>query len=329
MELAGKTALITGVSGQDGSYLAEYLIDQGVAVTGIVRTATTTTVYKNIEKMKNKDKLQLFFGDLASSDNICNLIRETRPNFLFNLAAQSHVGVSFDDPETTTRVNAVGYLKLLEAVRKHSPETRVYQASTSEMFGGFDGPANEETPFRPRSPYGAAKLASHWNGVIYRDGYNLFICNGILFNHESIPKNSPVIIKDGNAIDIVPIEDLFRTDSHKYEGILDKYVGKLVWNGDEWTKIVGGSCYLEKGKRMKLVQTRESSYEATNDHISFKEDESEIKTAEWQLGNMVYRTVYPPPSFNLVSDLSLAKFIGFVVGDGYISREGRIRLQNQ
>lgn len=185
MELAGKTAVVTGVSGQDGSYLAEYLIDQGVNVIGIVRTATTTTVYKNIEKMHNKEKLQLFFGDMASTDNICNLIREVQPTFLFNLAAQSHVGVSFDDPETTTRVNAVGYLKLLEAVRRHSPLTRVYQASTSEMFGGYDGPANEETPFRPRSPYGAAKLAAHWDGIIYRDSYNLFVCNGILGNHES------------------------------------------------------------------------------------------------------------------------------------------------
>lgn len=182
--LSGTKAIVTGVSGQDGSYLVDHLITAGAEVIGIVRGPTGNT-YTNIEKMIHKDKMQIFYGDMASPEGICNLISETKPTFFFNLAAQSHVGVSFEYPEITTAINFQGYLKILEAVRRFSPLTRIYQASTSEMFGGYAGPANEKTPFRPRSPYGVAKLASHWAGVNYRESYGLHISNGILFNHES------------------------------------------------------------------------------------------------------------------------------------------------
>ncbi len=186
-----KKALITGITGQDGSYLTEFLLEKGYEVHGIIRRASTFNTKRvdylfEDEKIGNKT-LFLHHGDLTDSSNLNRLIEKIQPDEIYNLAAQSHVQVSFEVPEYTAETDAIGTLRILDAIRESGIKCKFYQASTSELFGGLPGtaPQSETTPFYPKSPYGAAKLYAYWITVNYREAYNLFACNGILFNHES------------------------------------------------------------------------------------------------------------------------------------------------
>lgn len=182
-------ALITGITGQDGSYMAELLLSKGYEVHGIIRRASTFNTHRldhvYTDPHKPGARLFLYFGDLSSGEQLSNLIYNVEPNEIYHLGAQSHVRVSFDMPEYTGDATALGTVRMLEAIRRSGIKTRFYQASSSEMFGSALPPQNEDTPFRPRSPYGAAKLYSYWMAVNYREGYGIFASNGILFNHES------------------------------------------------------------------------------------------------------------------------------------------------
>ncbi len=187
-----KTALITGITGQDGAYLAEFLLAKGYSVHGIKRRASsfnTDRIDHLYQDPHEKNvRLRLHYGDLTDSTNLIRIIQEVQPDEIYNLAAQSHVAVSFETPEYTANSDAVGTLRVLEAIRILGLEkkTRFYQASTSEMFGKVQEiPQRETTPFYPRSPYGAAKVYAYWITVNYREAYGLYACNGILFNHES------------------------------------------------------------------------------------------------------------------------------------------------
>jgi GDPmannose 4,6-dehydratase len=186
-------ALITGITGQDGSYLAELLLSEGYEVHGIVRRCSTfnTTRIDHIYVDAHEPDARLFLhaGDMSDGTGLRHILEKVQPDEVYNLAAQSHVRISFEQPEYTADVTATGVLRLLDAIRdycKHSGRTvRFYQAGSSEMFGAAPPPQDERTPFHPRSPYAVSKVAAHWYAVNYREGYNLFICNGILFNHES------------------------------------------------------------------------------------------------------------------------------------------------
>ena len=185
-----KTALITGITGQDGSYLAELLINKGYEVHGIIRRTSqvNTQLIKNLINNKSKKELTLHYGDLTDSLNILRIIKEVEPDEIYNLGAQSHVKVSFESPEYTAQTDALGALRILEAVRILDlvDKTKIYQASTSELYGLVqESPQSESTPFYPRSPYGVAKLYAYWITINYRESYGMFACNGILFNHES------------------------------------------------------------------------------------------------------------------------------------------------
>ena len=186
----GKSALITGITGQDGSYLAELLIDKGYDVHGVIRR-TSMFNRQRIEEARaraiaSNRVYDLHYGDMGDSSSLNRIIAMTRPDEIYNLAAQSHVQVSFDSPEFTADVDATGVLRLLEAVRSNRLETRVYQASTSELYGLVqETPQSERTPFYPRSPYGVAKLYAFWIVKNYREAYGMHASNGILFNHES------------------------------------------------------------------------------------------------------------------------------------------------
>jgi GDPmannose 4,6-dehydratase len=187
-----KTALITGVTGQDGAYLTELLLQKGYSVHGVKRRASsfnTDRIDHLYQDPHETDvRLKLHYGDLTDSTNLIRIIQEVQPDEIYNLAAQSHVAVSFETPEYTANSDAVGTLRVLEAIRilRLEKKTRFYQASTSEMFGKVQEiPQRETTPFYPRSPYGAAKVYAHWITVNYREAYGLFACSGILFNHES------------------------------------------------------------------------------------------------------------------------------------------------
>ena len=185
-----RVALITGITGQDGSYLTELLLDKGYEVHGIIRrhsTPCTDRIDHLLEDRQYKDRLFLHYGDLTDTSCLSNIINTYKPDEVYNLAAQSHVGISFEVPEYTADVTGVGTIRILEAIHQSGLNCKYYQASTSELFGGLPetAPQSEATPFYPKSPYGAAKLYSYWITVNYRESYNLFACNGILFNHES------------------------------------------------------------------------------------------------------------------------------------------------
>ncbi len=187
-----RVALITGITGQDGSFLAELLLAKGYIVHGIVRRASTFNTERldaiYADPHERGTRLYLHYGDLADGASLRKILEHTKPSEIYNLAAQSHVRVSFDQAQYTADVVGTGTLRLLEAMREYASagrDVRFYQAGSSEMFGASAPPQNEDTPFYPRSPYAVAKVAAHWFAKNYREGYKLFICNGILFNHES------------------------------------------------------------------------------------------------------------------------------------------------
>ncbi|SDR71923.1 GDP-mannose 4,6-dehydratase [Agrococcus carbonis] len=186
---AGRVALITGITGQDGSYLAELLLDKGYTVHGLIRRASTfnTSRIDHLYRDPHDEEARLFlhYADLSDGSRLVTLIERVRPDEIYHLAAQSHVRVSFDEPEFTGDVTGIGTTRILEAIRESGLPTRFYQASSSEMFGATPPPQSETTPFYPRSPYGAAKLYAYWMTRNYREAYDMYAVNGILFNHES------------------------------------------------------------------------------------------------------------------------------------------------
>ena len=190
-----KKVIVTGINGQDGAYLSKFLIDKGYEVYGALRRSSERSSFRN--KLIDTDKYIKYIDfELSEYSQIQNTIRDIKPDLFFNLAAMSFVGTSFDQPLYTHEVNALGAIRILEAIRQFSPETRFYQASTSEMFGLVqEVPQNEKTPFYPRSPYGVAKLSAHWQVINYRESFNLFATNGILFNHESPLRGDEFVTK--------------------------------------------------------------------------------------------------------------------------------------
>lgn len=195
-----KTALITGITGQDGSYLAELLLSKGYHVHGLIRRASTFNTHRIDHLYRdphngNDVKLRLHYGDVTSTGSLLDIIYNIRPDEIYHLAAQSHVRVSFDLPEYTGDVTGLGTIRILESIRKSGVKARFYQASSSEMFGAASPPQNELTAFEPCSPYAAAKVYAYWVTRNYRQGYNMFACNGILFNHESVRRGETFVTR--------------------------------------------------------------------------------------------------------------------------------------
>ena len=217
-----KTALIIGITGQDGSYLAELLLSKGYEVHGLIRRASTFNTARIDHLYQDQHegdvRLKLHYGDLSDGSRLVSLIGELQPQEVYNLGAQSHVRVSFDEPEYTGDVTGLGTTRVLEAVRLASPNSRFYQASSSEMFGATPPPQNEQTPFYPRSPYGAAKVYSYWMTRNYREAYGMFAVNGILFNHES-PRRGETFVTRKITRAVARIEA--GTQSKLYLGNLD------------------------------------------------------------------------------------------------------------
>jgi len=181
-----KKALITGITGQDGSYLAEFLLEKGYEVHGLIRRSSTDNMERIRHLLDEPKKFTLHYSDMTDANSLIRLLYKIEPDEVYNLAAQSHVKVSFDIPKYTADVNAIGTLMLLDSIREVNPKIKFYQASSSELFGKVrETPQNENTPFYPRSPYAVSKLYAYWITVNYRESYQLFACNGILFNHES------------------------------------------------------------------------------------------------------------------------------------------------
>ena len=192
-----KKAFLTGITGQDGSYLAELLLEKGYEVHAIIRRSSVFTTHRIDHIYDKNERLFIYHGDLMVSSNNHRLLMNIKPDEVYNLGAQSHVAVSFEVPEYTADVDGLGVIRLLDAVCDLGPKCKYYQASSSRMFGGIPGtePQNEATPFYPKSPYGAAKVYAYWVTVNYREAYNLFACNGILFNHESPRRGETFVSK--------------------------------------------------------------------------------------------------------------------------------------
>src|SRR6184192_3655172 len=259
-----KVALISGITGQDGAYLAELLLEKGYVVHGIKRRASLLNTDRIDHLYQDPHDtnvhLVLHYGDLTDATNLIRIIQQVKPDEIYNLAAQSHVAVSFETPEYTANADGLGTLRMLEAIRLLGlkERTRFYQASTSEMFGKVqEVPQRETTPFYPRSPYGAAKLYAHWVSVNYRESYGMFACNGILFNHESPRRGETFVTRK-----------ITRAVSHIKAGLQDKlYLGNLDAKRD-WGY---AREYVEAMWRM-LQQDKPDDYVvATNETHSIRE----------------------------------------------------------
>src|ERR1700733_7223993 len=224
-------ALITGITGQDGSYLAEFLLDQGYEVHGMVRRASTER-FERIEHLR--DRITLHQADLLDQRSLVDALRAARPSEVYNLAAMSFVAVSWIQPTLTAEFTGVGVTRMLEAVREACPEARFYQASSSEMFGKVrEVPQTESTPFYPRSPYGVAKVYGHHITVNYRESYGLHASSGILFNHECVSARTPLIVRRNGVVAVLTAADLMplrrkgqSTQTHLPEGLVE------VWDGE-------------------------------------------------------------------------------------------------
>src|SRR3989454_5246688 len=224
------TGLITGITGQDGSYLAELLLEKGYRVVGMVRRAST----ENFERVAHlRDRIELRQADLVDQLSLIDLLRAVQPDEIYNLAAQSFVPTSWQQPVLTAEFDAVGVTRLLEAVRLVAPGARVYQASSSEMFGQVrETPQRETTPFYPRSPYGVAKAYGHFITVNYRESYGLYACSGVLFNHESVSSQNPLIVRSEGMVDVTTPGDLVPVRDKGPSVQTFTPEGVEIWDGD-------------------------------------------------------------------------------------------------
>ena len=251
-----KISLITGISGMDGSYLAEFLLEKNYIVHGIIRRSSSINT-KRLNNIYGHPNLKLHYGDLSDTSVICKVINEIEPDEIYNLGAMSHVSVSFEIPEYTTDIDAVGTLRILECIKNNKKKIKFYQASTSELYGGvYDKPQNEDTPFHPRSPYAVAKQYAYWITKNYRESYNMFAVNGILFNHTSprrgetfveqkIVKGAVAILK--NKQDVLKLGNIYsyRDYGHSKDYINAMWI-MLQHNVPEDFVIATGKKYLIK-----------------------------------------------------------------------------------
>lgn len=332
-----RKALISGITGQDGSYLAEYLLSLGYEVHGIVRKHSHAGGTANIDHIK--EQLTLHTGSLASFDSIVSILSRVQPDEIYNLAAQSHVATSYDIPLDTADMNYIGVLRFLEAVRIVCPTARLYQASTSEMFGKAPAPQGEDTPFAPTSTYACAKIAAYYNVIHHRNAFGLFAAQGILFNHETIAGFEPVIFREGvGEIDIKPISEVVRNhsgvslDESKdcyQEGFVTKDL--YLWDAGGWTKVKFASGYPHKketeNKNPRYIVSKNASYMGTGSHPCIMQDLSEKAFSNITIGDQVNLIEYPIIESTSDSSLEEAELLGLLVGDGSIT-ENNVKFTN-
>lgn len=317
---------ITGITGQTGSYLAEQCLDEGHEVYGLVRRSSTFGT-ERIDHIYNHPKLQLVYGDMADYSSLLSFVGDVKPDRFFNMAAQSHVRVSFDIPEYTFDVTGTGVLRALEAIRKASPETKFLQASTSEMFGSSPPPQSETTPFHPRSPYGAAKVGAYWLVVNYREAYNLHTTNSISFNHECIGYNTPLLVKRNGVISVVRPADLVslrKKGSNIQNFELD---GVDVWDGTHWTAIKAITATKYKGefeKKLLTVSARGGVVNVTAHHNMLDSDFNQVKAGCLKSGDKLALIDKMPIGTGWATQSKeFYEFFGLMTADGWISQDGR------
>lgn len=327
-----KRALITGITGMDGSLLADYLLTKDYEVFGIIRRVSTPNL-GNIQHLLDNPLVHLYSGDLTDLVSLVEVCNQVQPDEVYNLAAQSFVGTSWQQPILTCTVTGMGAVNVFEAVRQVCPQAKIYQASTSEMFSGDIYPQDEETPFEPKSPYGAAKLFAHHMARVYRESYEMFISCGILFNHETEFEFMPVIIreKDSYEFDIKPLSDVIEFDKTKKEYQEKEVSGLQIWDKDGWVDITYASAYphdIENdNKAPRMINSRMGINGATGSHVVFMADGSEKETKDIVIGDRLEKLSLPKAKQQMatakVTDFcEEAEMLGMLVGDGYVSENG-------
>jgi len=323
-----KKSIVIGANGQDGSYLSELLLGKGYKVYGVVRRSSTNTS-ERINHILADSYFELVEGDVIDAACMHRLISGVRPDEVYNLAAQSHVGVSFDQPITTCQINGIGPLNVLEAIRQSSPQTKFYQASTSELYGDTTiSPQDENTPFNPNSPYAVAKLYAHHLVGLYRRAYNIFACAGILFNHECISLTTPILVRRNNFIDIIPVGDIcvYKNDLRKPQGKEIKDIE--VWDKGGWTSIkyitVTRTDDHNEDHEIKCVNSRSGSFIATGHHKAIDSDGKDIRVDALTPGSLVSLVDdFPEQCDEIAVSPEEAELLGYLVGDGYVGINGR------
>ena len=322
--MAAERALITGITGQDGSYLADLLLEKGYEVHGMVRRASTET-FQRLAHIR--DDIVLHTGDLLDQSSLVDVLRDSKPDELYNLAAMSFVAASWSQPTLTAEFTAVGVTRMLEAMREVVPGARFYQASSSEMFGKVrEVPQRESTPFYPRSPYGVAKCYGHFITVNYRESYDLFAVSGVLFNHECLHAQLPMMVRENGVQAVRTPADLVRLRStgravqtFAPEGLLE------VWDGEDWTPVraITGTRRRTDDPDHQLVsiQARAGVVEATGHHRMLDADHDEVRADALEEGDRLAlcEEMPHPPIWTVVSE-EMAEFLGLMVADGWVDR---------
>jgi len=328
--MSDRRALITGITGQDGSYLAELLLDNGYEVHGMVRRASTEK-FDRIEHLR--DRITLHQGDLLDHRSLTDALRASNPHEIYNLAAMSFVAVSWIQPTLTAEFTGIGVTRLLEAMREVCPEARFYQASSSEMFGKvLEVPQTEKTPFYPRSPYGVAKAYGHFITVNYRESYDLHATSGILFNHECVSATAPLHVRENGVIAIKTAADLVplrRSDATTQQFIPDGLLE--VWDGEEWTPITAVTATRRRASdpdhRLLSIQARGGVIETTAHHHMLDSDREILRADAVHEGDrLAIATEMPEPSGWSVVTEELALLLGYLAADGYVSTNGATQV---
>ena len=325
--MSPRRALITGITGQDGSYLAELLLEEGYEVHGMVRRASTEK-FERIEHLR--DRITLHQADLLDHRSLVDALRSSRPAEVYNLAAMSFVAVSWIQPTLTAEFTGVGVTRMLEALREAASDARFYQASSSEMFGKvMETPQTESTPFYPRSPYGVAKCYGHFITVNYRESYDLHLSSGILFNHECIRANSPLIVRIDGEVAVKPPRELMplaEKGRSTQTFVPERFVE--VWDGLEWTPLRAITATRRRARdadhRLLSIETRAGVAQATAHHTMLDSDKQPVRPDGVEPGDRLALGEYFPaaPGWTAVSD-ELAELLGLLAADGYVSRDGR------
>jgi GDPmannose 4,6-dehydratase len=320
------SALITGVTGQDGSYLAELLLEKGYDVHGMVRRASTEK-FDRIEHIR--DRLTLHQGDLLDQRSLVDALRASKPAEIYNLAAMSFVAVSWIQPTLTAEFTGVGVTRMLEAMREVCPEARFYQASSSEMFGKvLEVPQTETTPFYPRSPYGVAKAYGHFITVNYRESYDLHATSGILFNHECLSESTPLLLRDDGLIDVRTPADL--VPLLRNGGSVQNFLPKSfleVWDGEGWTPVTAITATRRRptdpDHQLLSIEARAGVVDVTAHHNMLDSEFKKVPAVDVEPGDELALCEEMPERTTWgVASPELAEFLGLMAADGYVHREG-------
>lgn len=335
--MENKKALIAGINGQDGSYLAEFLLSKGYEVWGTIkRNSVSETQSTRIEHLRSKDLIHLEYADLTDMSSLVRVLSHLQPDEVYNLAAQSHVRISFDQPIYTSNVTGIGTLNLLEAIRMVSPKSKMYQASSSEMFGNMidaDGYQRETTHMNPVSPYGCAKVFSYNICRNYRNSYNMKIWNGIMFNHECVSEITPIITRNSltGVIDISNIEDIVAVNENGNDKQQWELYGMDIWDGTEFVELQAITATKRDNKnddfKCVATNTRNGLVITTKHHNLLDKNSKKIKFKETKINDELLHGDLPINEYETFVSLNEAKMLGLFVSDGY-TRNGSGKFTN-